>query len=179
LAKIVELAPEAALQAEDVRLDLSGAKREGDYWRINPRQKIATKDAYSGPLEVRTVARTDGTNIRLHAYRSARVIFNWENNPRELRVHRPENTDPERASVATAQVVPLEPGKWYAFTWRIDEKGMTVSVDGKQVFEERGKYDLSARAPVAISGGQPPGPESVVDVKAFTVVKLGRWAAPW
>lgn len=157
---------------DEARLDLSQITREVGFWRIPPRKRIATKAEFSGPLEVRAIARTDGHNIRLYAYQSARVIFAWEINPRELRVNRPDGTAPETASIATAPIKPLAAGVWYGLTWRIDEKVMEVFIDGRRVFEERGRFDLSASRPVAISGGMPTAPESVVDVKSFTVQKL-------
>lgn len=172
--KEIETAERLRQIRDELRLDVSRAVREDGFYRLPPRATISTREAFAGPIEVRAIARTDGTNLRLHAYQSARVILNWESKLDELRVHRPENVDPERASVATAKVTPLRPGVWYALTWRIDGDGMTVSVDGKRVFEERGKYDLSASRPVMISGGMPPGPASIVDVKALSVSRLAR-----
>jgi len=52
---------------------------------------LPTRDSYSGAVEITVVARTEAPK-----HPSARtawgpvVIFNWENNPRQLRVHRPD-----------------------------------------------------------------------------------------
>lgn len=40
------------------------------------------------PFAIRVVGKTDSTNLRLHWHRGE-VIFNWECNVRELRVHDP------------------------------------------------------------------------------------------
>lgn len=95
---------------------------------------------------------------------SACVIFNWEQNPKELRVHRPDGTRRECGSVATVAVEPLQTDTWYALRWRITEQGMDVFVNDKLVFTEHRNYDLSKKQPILVySNG------SVVDVKTFSV----------
>jgi hypothetical protein len=145
--------------------DLTGAQVFDDFVRIPPRQYISTGEAYSGPLEITAVARTEKNNIRLCAYGGGEVIFNWESNNRELRVHRPEGNDHDRIfTIAAVPVEPLVPNTWYQLRWRIEEQRMEVSVNGKQVFAEIAGYDLSLKRSVAIRAV-----DSAVDVKSLTV----------
>ncbi|HBL84784.1 MAG: hypothetical protein A2Y17_01660 [Clostridiales bacterium GWF2_38_85] len=47
---------------------------------------IESEKEYSLPLKIKATAMTDSTNIRLF-FNRGEVIFNWECNPCELRVH--------------------------------------------------------------------------------------------
>jgi serine/threonine protein kinase len=109
-----------------------------------------TKAEWTGPVEITAVARTDRFNIRMHGYRGAVVIFNWEGNPRDLRVHRPDGTGPESGSIARAPVEPLEVNTWYTLRWRLTEEGCEVWINNRQVFSEKRPYDLSVKQKLAI-----------------------------
>jgi hypothetical protein len=161
--------PAPAIPDKWAHLDVGRAKVEGGFIRVPPGSALQTKEAYTGPIEVVVVARTQKNNIRLRAYNGACVIFNWERRQNELRVTRPDgNTSPESGSLATARVQPLAPNTWYTLRWRITEQGMRVSVNGKLVFSERRRYTLSARLPVVVRAE-----DSVVDVKSFDVRHYG------
>ncbi len=136
------------------------------YLRLSPGKNIvASKQTYSSDVDIVVVARTNGNNIRLDAFRGATVIFNWEKRRTELRVHRPDGNDKqETGSIATAKVTPLEPNTWYTLRWTITGKSMTVSVNGSVVFEEKRDYNLSAPRPVRVRSAS-----STVDVKSFVV----------
>jgi hypothetical protein len=151
-------------------LDLSRVEVRPDHLRIPSESGLPTLRTYTGGVEIVVVARTEAENIRLHAQRGSVVIFNWEVNPRELRVCRPDGGDkPESGSVATAKVAPLKPNTWYTIKWRLTEGGMQISVDGAVVFEEQKRYDLSATAPITINSVK-----SAVDIKEFRVTPLGK-----
>src|SRR5262249_31171842 len=132
------------------------------------RNRIMTRLSHSGPIEVKTVARTESQNIRLYAFSGATVIFNWELNPAELRVHRPDGTDRlDRGSIGVALVRPLVPNTWYSLRWVITRHGMMVFVDEQLVFQETRTYDLTVGRPVGLYTSN-----SAVDVKSFTVRSL-------
>jgi hypothetical protein len=138
-----------------------------EYVRVPPDTRIGTKQRYRGPVEVTAVARTEQYNIRLYAFNGACVIFNWEHNPQELRVTRPDGNDrPESGSLATARVQPLRPNTWYRLRWRITESGMAVFVNDERVFVEKHTNNLSAWRPIYLFAG------SRADVKSFTVKSL-------
>jgi WD40 repeat protein len=150
------------------QFDTRASRVLGTFVRINKNSMLSTKSSFSGSVQITVVARTESRNIRLHGPRGSVVIFNWELNPGELRVHRPDGNDKvESGSVATSKVRPLMPGTWYTLGWRITEKSMEVTVNGKPVFKENRKYDLSVRRPYRVGAS-----ESFVDVKSFIVRSL-------
>jgi hypothetical protein len=146
-------------------LDLGSAMDRDGVIRIPPRSIVSTKETYSGPIEIAVIARIRGNDIRLRAFNGACVIFNWDSNRGELRVSRPDGNDkPESGSLATAGVRPLDPNTWYTLRWVITAEGMQVFVDGKVIFTESKRYDLSAKRPVTISNFN-----DIVEVKSFEV----------
>jgi WD40 repeat protein len=131
---------------------------------------IVTRESYSGPIEITLLARTEKNNIRLRAGKGACVIFNWELKPEELRVTRPDGNDrAESGSQATAVVKPLQPNTWYLLSWRIEEEGMTISVNERVVFSEEHKNDLSEKHPISAHSV-----DSAIDVLSFTVRPLKK-----
>lgn len=151
-------------------LDVSQAIPMGDFVRIRPQRgalpHVLTKQAYSGPLEITAVARTAKNNIRLNAFDISTVIFNCEGKPGDFRVHRPLEPNGDKGTLAVSKPVPLNPNTWYTLRWRITENGMTVFVDGKEVFSEDRKYDLSRARPVRVHAL-----DSDVDVKSLAVTQ--------
>jgi len=98
--------------------DLSPHELRDTYVRVNPSQALQTVTMYRGPIDVTLVARTNNTNIRLHAFAAGGivpgVIWNWEANPRELRVQHVDG------ALGTAPVTPLAPGPLVRFAIRGD-----------------------------------------------------------
>lgn len=95
-------------------------KAEGD---INCLQ---TYESYSLPLRIDLTAKTDSTNIRLY-YKCGEVIFNWECNTEELRVHDILTGNnygyPNMGSIPTNEYVDI--------TWVIEKKFMEIYVNGQ------------------------------------------------
>lgn len=151
-------------------LDVAQAVPMGDFVRIRPQKgalpHVLTKQAYAGPIEVTAVARTAKNNIRLNAFDISTVIFNCEGKPGDFRVHRPLEPNGDSGTLAVSKPVPLSPNTWYTLRWRITEDGMTVFVDGKEVFSEERRYDLSKARPVRVHAL-----DSDVDVKSLVVTQ--------
>src|SRR5262249_53995487 len=133
------------------------------------------KQAFSRGFDVSVVARTQRNNIRLFGPGGSSVIFNWEVNPRELRVTRPDGVrdQSESGSLATAQVQPLLPDQWYDLRWTVTETGMTVSVNEVVVFAEQQPERFTDSGPISIRAI-----DSVVDVKSMTVATSNPGAPP-
>jgi hypothetical protein len=147
-------------------MDVEAATVKDDFLQLNA-SSLTTKDQYSGPFEVVAVARTASKSLRLRAYSGSCVIFNWENNVRELRVARPDGSERgESGSVAATPAVPLRLNTWYQVRWKVSADRMEVYVNEKLVFVERRAYDLSGKGPISINtGGQG-------DVRFIRVAKL-------
>jgi WD40 repeat protein len=170
IVALIVLVAVSALPAQEPakwdHLDLTNAKAMGDFVRITPDKTIATKKAYTGPLEITVVARTDQDNIRFWAFKGGNVIFNWEVTPGEMRIHRPDDIKKGvLGSLAASKQHPLKPDTWYTLRWKITDEWMEVAVNDKVVFAEQGTFDLSKAMPIKIGGAF----GSVVDVKSFEV----------
>jgi hypothetical protein len=168
------LSQNAARRGAWDQFDLTHANLEDGFVRLTKDENvIVTKNDYSGPLDISLIARTAGSNIRIYGPRGSSVIFNWEMNPNELRVTRPDGNDNvESGSLATATVQPLAANRWYPLRWRIAADGMEVWIAGKAVFAEKKSYDLSAKARVAVRAV-----DSNVDLKSFAVAPVTTKAA--
>jgi hypothetical protein len=111
------------------------------------------------PLVIRIRAKTELNNIRLYYGVAGRVIFNWEQNPAELRVH-----DPMTGKLtAVGGKGMLTTKEWHDITWAISTNAMKISVDGEVRFEGKGYYG-------SLSGFPAIGPaDSPVTVSSFAV----------
>ena len=94
------------------------------------------------PFVFRVVGKTDSTNLRMHWHRGE-LIFNWECNVRELRVHDPGTAEQHgidgQGFIATTD--------WHEIVWEIHLDRMRVTVDGEVRFEGRGDYSGIESAP--------------------------------
>jgi hypothetical protein len=110
------------------------------------------------PFVIRTRAKTDSVNLRLY-YGAGIIIFNWEDNPGELRVH-----DPKTGQITSAaEKGRILPNDWHAIVWEVLETGMKISVDGVVRFQNRQNYH-------AVEGFPGIGPYlSKVTVDSFVV----------
>lgn len=94
------------------------------------------------PVRIRVVGKTDSTNLRLHFHRGE-LIFNWECNVRELRVHDPASAEqhpvPDKGFISTTE--------WHEVVWEIGPDRMRVIVDGAVRFEKAGDYSGFESAP--------------------------------
>jgi hypothetical protein len=150
-------------------LDLAKVEVKEGFFRIPPNTLVTTKKSYKGAVEITVVAKTEAENIRLHAHRGATVIFNWEINPAELRVCRPDGQEEilESGSLATAKVAPLKPNTYYTLKWLLTSQGMAIAVNGQVVFAEKKDYNLEGETKIAIGVVK-----SKVDVKEFKVMRV-------
>ncbi len=111
------------------------------------------------PLVIRTRAKTELSNIRLYYGVVGRVIFNWELNPAELRVHDPLTG---RLTAVGGKGM-LTTKEWHDIVWEISTNAMKISVDGEVRFEGKGYYG-------SLSGFPGIGPaDSPVTVSSFAV----------
>ena len=80
------------------------------------------------------LGKTDSTNLRMHWHRGE-LIFNWEVNVRELRIH-----DPPRQQHGLQNEGFITTHEWHDVAWEIRLDRMRVTVDGEMRFEGPGNY---------------------------------------
>jgi hypothetical protein len=146
------------------------------YLHLNPRDPRSaespssystTTNLFKGPIEIAATVRSEGKDIRLHAFKGSYVNLNSEARLDELRVGRPDGSGKlESGSVAVLQTQPLLAETWYKLRWVITEHGMELFVGDQLVFREKRRYDLSAPTPVRIGNG------GGLDIKYFRVSAL-------
>lgn len=142
---IIERTPEGAR--------LTGASR-------NHMNAVAiTTRAFRAPFTLKTVARTDSTNVRLY-WHLGEIIFNWECSIRQLRVHDP-GTGKQRG-IEDAGFIAVD--QWHEIVWEIKPGAMRLFVNGELRFERDGEYG-GIEAPLAIG----PCFGSTVTVQSFVV----------
>jgi hypothetical protein len=114
------------------------------------------------PFVFRVVGKTDSTNLRMHFHRGE-LIFNWEVNVRELRVHDPATAE-QHALGGKGFIAPNE---WHDIAWEIRLDKMRVVVDGEVRYEGAGDYSGIESAPSV-------GPcfGSAISVRGFTITPI-------
>jgi len=114
------------------------------------------------PFSFRVVGQTDSTNLRMHWHRGE-LIFNWEVNVRELRVHDPATGEQH----AIKDMGFIKPAEWHEIVWDIWLDRLRVTVNGQTRFEKQGDYSGIESAPSV-------GPcfGSAIAVREFTITPL-------
>jgi len=96
---------------------------------------LMSGQSFRPPFTMRTRAKTDAFNLRLFC-ENGMIIFNWEWNSRELRVHDPLSG----AGTPIANQGFVLPNEWHDISWSIQPMGMTLIVDGKIRFQNHRDY---------------------------------------
>lgn len=122
-----------------------------------------TPRTFRAPFTLRTVAKTDSTNLRLY-WHLGEIILNWECSVRQLRVHDPATG----AQQGLENRGFIEAGAWHEILWEIDARAMRVVVDGEDRFVGTGMY-ADIDAPIGIG----PCFGSTVVVREFSVTAGG------
>lgn len=91
---------------------------------------LQTPDKYALPLKIAITAKTDSTNIRLY-YGVGEIIFNWECNLNQLRLHDPLTA----AQFGYNDLGYIEPNQLTEIVWELELNVMRIIVDGKVRFE--------------------------------------------
>jgi hypothetical protein len=118
--------------------------------------------ARRAPFVFRVVGKTDSTNLRMHWHRGE-LIFNWECQVHELRVHDPATAEQhglkDKGFITT--------NEWHEISWEIGLDSMRVVVDGEIRFETKGDYSAIESAPSV-------GPcfGSTLSIREFSITPL-------
>ena len=128
--------------------------------------RLVTPTRYQPPVDIRIVAKTDTTNLRL-GYAADQVVFNWEMNPDELRI----NGGPaDQKHKAGAGKIPAN--QFVDIRWVVNLQGQQIFVDGQLRYEDK-LSNLGLNRPVSVF----PAVGSIVTVKKLEVtpLKQGNW----
>jgi hypothetical protein len=88
-------------------------------------ERIKTPDTFTPPVVLRIVAQTEKNNIRI-AYAAEHIIFNWELDPAQLRVH---GGPADGHHTPGAGLVPIN--KWVTIDLLVRPGVMAIFVDGQ------------------------------------------------
>lgn len=121
---------------------------------------ISTRELFKPPVEITIVAKTDSTNLRI-GYAADQVIFNWENNPTELRV---DGGPAKGKHKPGAGGIPKN--TFVTIRWLVQPTQQQIFVDGQLRYEHAGNYSR-INNPVTVCSNK-----SRVAVKSILVRKL-------
>jgi hypothetical protein len=125
---------------------------------------LSSVQSYRPPFVVHAEARTDATNIRLY-YGKGRMIFNWELNPRQLRVH---DLRDGRGFAFDGQGY-VAPNEWQEIRWVVETNETRIVVNGQERVRLRGNFaGIESQIGIGTAHG------SRVSVKRFTVERAGH-----
>lgn len=137
--------------AEGTRL--SGASRN------HMNAAAITCQVFKAPFTVKTVARTDSTNLRLY-WHLGEIILNWECSIGQLRVH--DQATGKQRGIEDAGFITVD--RWHEVVWEVKPASMRLMVDGQLRYETEGAY-ATIEAPLAIG----PCFGSTITVQSFVV----------
>ena len=121
-------------------------------------EKLISPDLFRPPVEIKIVAKTDSTNLRI-GYAADQVIFNWEEDLNQLRV---DGGPAGHKALDGAGRIPKN--KYVTIKWMVTPEHQAIYVDNQLRFENCGNYSQLV-APVTVF----PANGSVVTVKSITV----------
>jgi hypothetical protein len=120
--------------------------------------KLTSPDSFRPPVEITIVAKTDSTNLRI-GYAADQVIFNWEEDPDQLRV---DGGPADGQHIEGVGQIPKN--KYVTIKWLVTPRHQAIYVDDQLRFEHCGNY-AELKRPVSVF----PAAGSVVTVKSITV----------
>ena len=123
--------------------------------------RLSTPGSFKPPVEISILAKTDGTNLRL-AYAADQIIFNWEQDPEQLRV---DGGPANGLHKTRAGSIPR--GEYVEIRWLVTPTHQSIFVGDELRLEHNGDYSQIARC-VSVF----PAAGSVVTVRSLRVKQL-------
>ncbi len=128
--------------------------------------RLVTPINFKPPVEINITAKTDSTNLRI-GYAADMVIFNWEADPKQLRV---EGGPASGKHIRGAGLIPTD--KFVTVKWIVTDHQQSIYVDGHLRFMDVADYS-DVEKPVCVF----PAVHSTVTVKSLTIKRLPEAAA--
>lgn len=156
----------------DVPSDLKSDAKDA-ILRIPRGRTIATRQEYSGPLDMMMVVRGPlDQDVSFIAPGGAMVTFRLSRlrqRTHTLTIRRPDKVNSEFGSEISKLPLVLPDNKWCTLHWEIKTTGMRVSINKQLLFQEAVRYDLTAKYPVKIRVNR-----AVVEMKSLVVKTLKK-----
>jgi hypothetical protein len=147
------------------KMELQGAALVDGNLVLDANGKISTAPKkFKPPVEITIEAKTDLNSLRI-GYAADQVIFNWENNPRELRIDGGPGAGNHRLGAGS-----IRPKKFATIRWVVTPKRQSIYVDGQQRLTHSGDYS-EVNNPVIVFAVN-----SKITVKSIKVKDLGTEA---
>jgi serine/threonine protein kinase len=136
------------------------------YVRVGFGQVIEVKKSPKGAIEITTVLRTVNNPPYLEIVAAGHAAIVVEMTDNQLKVRRKAN--PARGQRADSPTrlssFRFVPNQWYTIVCRLTEMGLDVLLDGRPVFQDKGKYNLPGSLGIRM------GPTAAtLEVRSFTV----------
>jgi hypothetical protein len=131
---------------------------------LKGRDQLWSPQALRPPVEIKLVAKTDSTNLRI-GYAADQVIFNWEMDPNQLRV---DGGPADGLHQSGKGHIPVN--KYVTVKWLVSNTNQSIYVDGKLRFQHEGDYSVINRRAVVF-----PAEGSTVTVKSFTAQRVSHF----
>jgi hypothetical protein len=132
---------------------------------LNEDDRLITPMSFKPPVEITITAKTDSTNLRI-GYAADQVIFNWELDPKQLRV---DGGPANGKHNPRAGLIPTD--KFVTVKWTVTDHQQSIYVDGHLRFMDVADYS-DVEKPVSVF----PAAHSTVTVKSLTVKRLPETA---
>lgn len=129
--------------------------------------RLSTPNTFRPPVEIRLVAQTDSTNLRL-AYAADQIIFNWELDREQLRV---DGGPADGCHKSGRGSIPMR--KDVTIRWIVTPGSQSLYVDDDLRFEHLGDYTKVDRCVTVF-----PAAGSRVVVKSLQVKELTNSSHP-
>ena len=123
--------------------------------------RLSTPNTFRPPVAISIVAKTDSNNLRM-SYAADQVIFNWEDNPTQLRVDGGPGNGQHKDG---AGAIPA--GKYVTIRWVVTPQHQAIYVNNELRFEHNGNYSAINKC-VSIF----PAMGSTVTVKSINVEEM-------
>jgi hypothetical protein len=127
--------------------------------------RLVTSQSYRPPVEITVVAKTDSTNLRM-GYAADQIIFNWEENPSQLRVDGGPANGRHKDGAGH-----IPPDKFVTVKWIVTTTHQAIYVDDQLRYENAADYSGIDR-PVSIF----PAEGSTVTVKSIKIQSIADTA---
>jgi len=96
--------------------------------------RLSTPNTFRPPVAISIVAKTDSSNLRM-SYAADQVIFNWEDNPTQLRVDGGPANGQHKDGAGS-----LPTGKFVTIRWVVTPQHQAIYVDNELRYEHSGDY---------------------------------------